>query len=250
MRSSHREFTMTRRPGSSNPVDFRALGTGAYGTFLYGESRPLVDRLGYAMARANDPNPTWVDIRDPQGASDVSSPSELGWVAEDHLFFVSPAEARPQDAEANMALWTVVRSDDPEATVGGLTDFLRLPPKVQVAVSRMDASAPRPVFVVANSDRVREYYPKEATGVRPIIDAMLQAGVLPIFAAVGAPGEGRAAFDFVFEVSSPHANDWRAGSLTCHKAPAGTPIPVDVPIPLVSLSQAVEVFRRGPATKG
>lgn len=235
---------MSGSPGGSYRIDFRALGAGPYGTFLYGDSRPLVDQLSYAMARVNDPNPTWVDIRDPEGRADPASPSALGWVAEDHLFYVSPTEAKPQDAEANMALWTVVRSDEPDAVIAGLTDFLRLPPTVQVAVSRMGTSAPRPVFVVANSDRVRSYYPTEPAGVRPIIEAMLRSGVLPIFAAVGPPGPGRSAFDFVFEVKSRDPGDWRTGSLTCHKAPPGSPIPLDLPIPLPSLSQAVELLER------
>jgi hypothetical protein len=235
---------MSGVPGASRRIDFHALGAGPYGTFLYGDSRLLVDQLGFAMARVNDPNPTWVDIRDPEGRADPSSPSELGWVAEDHLFYVSPAEAKPQDAEANMALWTVVRSDEPDAVIARLTDFLRLPPTVQVAVSRMGAEAPRPVFVVANSDRVRSYYPTEPAGVRPIIDAMLRSGVLPIFAAVGPPGAGRSAFDFVFELKSTDPNDWRTGSLTCHKAPPGSPVPVDLAIPLPSLSQAVELLAR------
>lgn len=244
-----RSMAMARTRRTPPRVDFHSLGEGAWSTFLYGSPRSLVDRVGYAMAHVNDPNPTWVDIRDPEGSTDASSPGELGWVPEDHLYFVSPAEARPQEAGVDLALWTVVRSDEPDSVIAGFTDFLRLPPKVQVAVSRIGTEPTHPVLVIANSDRVRAYYPKETAGVRRIIDAMLQTGVLPIFAAVGPPGPGRLAFDFVFEVESPRPDDWRAGSLTCHKAPPGIPIPIDTPIPLASVSQAIEFLERRPSTK-
>ena len=233
---------MSPKRGAPPALDFHVLGRGPWGTFLYGWSRPVVDRIAYAMARANDPNPTWLDIRDADGGSDLASPSDLGWIPKDHLFFVSPTDAMPQDATASRVLWSVVRSDEPSAVIAGLTDFLRLPPTVQVAVSQVGREPARPVVVIANSDRVRDYYPREPAGVRPIIDAILQAGVLPVFAAVGPPGTGRSAFDFVFEVRAADLGGWRAGSLVCHKAPPGTSLPLDLPIPLSSLPQVVEAL--------
>lgn len=217
-------------------MDFRTLGGGAWGTFVHGSSRTVVLRLVYAMARANDPNPTWVDIRDTDLPVDPPGPTELGWIPENHLYLVCLADAKPQDAVANMALWNVVRSDEPSSVIGEFRDFLRLPPTIQDAVSRVGAEPSRPVFVIANSDRLRAYYPKDVGGVRPIINAMLHGGVLPLFAAAGAPGEGRLAFDFVFEVRAPDLDHWRTGSLVCEKAPPGTSVSIDTPIPLASLT--------------
>jgi hypothetical protein len=226
--------------GARPTIEFNELTRGLWGTFLYGSPRSLVDRLAYAMARANDANPTWVEIRDATGAPDPGGPSEQRWIPEERLFYLTPSEAMPQDAVANMAMWTVIRADEPRAVVATFTDFLRLPPAVQEAVSQVGRESSRPVLVVANSDRVRDYYPKEALGVRPIIDAMLSVGVLPVFASVGPPGAGRAAFDFVFEVEAPDLEGWREGSLVCHKAPPGSPVPVETRIPLPAVSQAVE----------
>lgn len=228
--------------GAPPTLDFRALAGGPWGTFVYGVSRPLVLRVVYAMAVANDPSPTWVAIRDPHGGRDPASPSELGWIPEDHLFIVSATDAKPQAAATNQALWTVVRSDEPHSVAASFTDFLRLPPAIQVAVSQVQSPRARPVFVIANSDRVRGYYPTEPAGVRPIIEAMLAAGLLPIFAAVGPPGEGRTAFDFVFEVDATDLDAWRSGALICHKAPRGMSAPLETRIPLASLSQATEYF--------
>jgi hypothetical protein len=184
---------------------------------------PLL-RVAFALAQINDPAPYWVDIRDETRKPDARSPVELGWIPEDHLYVVRESEARPRDADANMALWTVVRSDEPDSVIAGFTDFLRLPPVLQEAVSRTGDDAHRPVFVIANVDRVRQYYPKDVGGVRPILDAMVRAGVLPIFVAIGPPGPGRMAFDFVLEVRAGLSSDWRKGHLLCEKAPAASPL--------------------------
>ena len=228
--------------GRPRPFDLRDLGRSAWGTFVHGTPRAIVLRTAFALAKANDPRPTWVDIREREGESDVTGPTEMGWIPEERLFFVSPADARPQDAVANMALWSVVRSDEPKAVVATLTDFLRLPPTVQDAVSRVGAAPSRPVFVVANTDRVRAHYPKDVAGVRPIVEAMLHAGVLPIFSALGPPTPGRLAFDFVLEAKAPSLARWGAGGLTCEKAPPGTSFAPGATMSLADLPGVAEYF--------
>jgi hypothetical protein len=232
------------------PIDLRDLGRGAWGTFVHGSPRAIVLRTAFALAKANDPLPTWVDIRDREGESDVTGPTEMGWIGEERLFFVTPADARPQDAVANMALWSVVRSDEPTAVIASFTDFLRLPPTVQDAVSRRGIEASRPVFVVANTDRVRAHYPKDVGGVRPIVEAMLHAGVLPIFSALGPPTPGRLAFDFVLEAKAPSLAQWNRGALACEKAPPGTSFAPGTTVPLAELPGAAEFFEPADAAPG
>jgi hypothetical protein len=213
--------------GGERPAvpDLAALGRGAWGTFVHGPSRPVLLRVLFAMATANDPSPIWVDLRGPDNAPDLGGPAELGWIPDHNLFIVSASDARPQDAMGNLALWTMIRSDEPDAAVSQLTDFLRLPSAVQEAVSRAGGAGARPMFVVANSDRVRDYYPRDARGVRPIIDAMIHSGVLPLFGSTSPPGAGRMAFDFVFEVRAAGLDEARAGVLFCEKAPPHSGFP-------------------------
>jgi hypothetical protein len=211
-------------PGRSpSSADLAVLGTGAYGTFLYGSSRTVLLRVAYAFASANDFHPYWVDVRDPNDFLDPPGPVELGWIPDDHLFVVSRSEAKPQDAMSNLALWTVVRSDEPKSVIGGLTDFLRLPPSLQDILSRYGQDAHRPVFVVANTDRVREYYPRNVIGVKAIVETMLRGGVIPIFASLGPAGPGRLAFDLVLEVDAGDLAHWKDGSLRCERAFEGAP---------------------------
>jgi hypothetical protein len=220
---------------SPTTFDLAALGSGAHGVFLYGTSRTVLLRVAYALARANDPHPYWVAVRDPDDRLDAPGPLELGWIPDDHLFVLSRTEAKPQDAVSNLALWTVVRSDEPDSVIADLTDFLRLPPAVQEALSRYGQENYRPVFVVANTDRVRDYYPTTEAGVRAIVESMLHSGVIPIFTAVGPPGPGRMAFDCVFEVVAPDLQHWREGHLLCERSFEGAPFRSQQKVPLTSV---------------
>ncbi len=168
--------------------DLRALGGTGLGTFVYGPDRPTLLHVAFALAKVNDPNPYWIDLRGAERQGELGDPVGLGRIPDDHVYVVSAMDARPEDAEANMALWTVVRSDEPKSLTTTFIDFLRLPRPVQEAVSRSKADGRRPIFVIANSDLVRSYYPAAAAGVRPIIDAMLRAGVDPHFRGGGTSG--------------------------------------------------------------
>jgi hypothetical protein len=233
--------TVSRAPGGRS-IELRDLAAGPWAVFVHSPSRSAALRVGFGLARARDPNPTWVEIRDPSAAIDPPGPAELGWIPEDRLFLATPGDARPEHGVANMALWNVVRSDEPSATVAGLADFLRLPTIVQDAVSRVGSENPRPVLVVANTDRVRSAYPRDAPGIRPFLDAMLGASVLPIFLSLDPAGPGRMAFDVVLEIRSPDAHQWRSASLVCEKAPADSTLPVGDPVPLPDLSGMAELF--------
>lgn len=219
---------------ASVPPDLSVFRRDSPAIFLYGSSRTVVLRTAYALARANDAEPYWVDVRDPSDALEPPGPVELGWIPENHLFVVARSEAKPQDAVSNLAIWTVIRSDEPQAVIGGLADFLRLPKSIQDALSQYGQEIQRPVFVVANVDRVRESYPRDVSGVRGVIDAMLHAGVAPIFAALGPPGPGRFAFDLVFEVQAQDLDHWRDGFLRCERSAEGLGFRSDQQIPLRS----------------
>jgi len=210
--------------GGPQESELRALGREGFGTFLYSSDRHALLQVAYALAKVNDPNPYWIDIQAPDHVDDTGEPAGPAAIPDDHRFVVTESDARPLNAEANMALWTVVRSDEPHATIAEFTDFLRLPRTVQQGISGSRSEAGRPVFVFANVDRARSYYPATADGVRPYIDSMLHAGIVPIFASVGPPGLGRWAFDFVFEVRAQPRSDWRSGTLVCERAPPGLPV--------------------------
>lgn len=220
------------------------MGLGPWATFLWGDPRSVLNRVLYAMVRANDPAPFWLDIRGPDPAPAEPGPVELGWIAQERLFLTrEPAEARPQNAPRSSALLNVVRSDEPEVVIARLSDFLRLPSIAQEVVSRLGASGGQHVVAIANSDRVRQDYPKTAEGVRPVIEAFLAGPVLPFFAATSPPGEGRWAFDFVFELRARDLAHWEDGLLIPEKVRPEGRFEVGRSIRLGSLPELREAFR-------
>jgi len=235
---------------ASPTLDLTALGRGRYGTFLWGESRPALNRVLFAMVRASDPEPLWLDIRPRHPEVEEPGPVELGWIPEDHLFLADePEAARPQDAVANLALFTIVRPDESAASIARLSDFVRLPPIAQEIISRLGLGEPRHALAIANSDRVRAVYPATVEGVRPIVTSFLDAPLLPFFAAKGTPGPGRMAFEFVFELRAKDVAHWSDGSLFPEKAPSESGVRVGVPIPLTQISGLARVFPKAPDRK-
>jgi len=217
----------------SQVFDLAALGRLGLSTFLWGESRSVVNRVLFAMVLAADPEPLWLDLAPPGSPEEEPGPAELGWIPPDRLFRAEdPDLARPQDAVANMALLNVVRADEPPATVAKLADFVRLAPIAQEIISRVGADGPRHALAVANSDRVRGDYPHSVEGIQPIVAALVDAPLTPYIAAQGTPGAGRMAFSFVFEVRAKDLAHWREGSLVPERVPSGGGIRVGVPIPL------------------
>lgn len=192
------------------------LSRGTWTTFLYGASRPVVGRCGWALARAVNPAPFWFDIRAPGRPADPGTPTELGWVDPARLAVIESSEARPQRPPGPRALSSVVRTDESGAELTDLTEFLRLPARLQELVSASPRPVERPVLVVANSDRVRPFYPRDAGGVRRILDVLVHQGFSAIFTATPPPGPGRMAFDLVLEIQEPGTPRAR---LSCEKAP-------------------------------
>jgi hypothetical protein len=237
----------SRRPPAEK-FDLTAFSRPVGATFLWGNDRPTLLRVLYAIVHANDPEFHWLGIRERNEVPEVPGPVELGWIPETRLFLTrEPTEAEPQDAVANLALWTIVRSDEPETVLARVSDFVRLPPIAQDILSRLGLDDRIHFVAVSNSDRVRRFYPVEPAGVRHVLEAFLNARVIPVFAAQGSPGEGRWAFDFVFEVRAESIARWWEGVLHCEKAPSGSPFRVGESTPLRSIPGIVEAFRDRPA---
>jgi hypothetical protein len=235
---------MSTEPVPGMPVDLGVLTRRPWATFLWGDSRPVINRVLYALARANDPSPYWLDIRSEGEATPGPGPVELGWIPEDHLFVTrQPAEARPQNRIDEFALWSVVRADEPMKVVARLSDFLRLPSIAQEIIAEMGSAPGAHVVAVANSDRVRAYYPTVPEGIRPVLTPFLDAGLYPFFGATSTPGEARWAFDFVFEVRAARLSSWESGWLVCEKAPVDTPFRRHETIPLRAVHEIAGALR-------
>lgn len=234
----------------SPAFDLAVLGSGPYGTFLWGESRAVLNRVLFAMVRAIDSHPLWLELGALQPEGGDPGPIELDWISSDHVFLADePSIVNPQDAVANTALLGLVRADESSVALTRLADFVRLPPIAQEIISRIGNGESRHALAIANSDRVRSAYPSTVEGVRPIVTAFLDSKILPVLAARGTPGPGRMAFDFVFEVRATDLAHWRDGSLVPEKSPDETRLRVGEPIPLSQIPKLEEAFSSTPGRK-
>jgi hypothetical protein len=232
--------------GRPSGPDLSAVGKGPSATILVGPSREVLGRCAWALARANDPTPFWLDIREIGGHPDAGSPPDLGWLNADQLYIVAPTEVRPPSAVGPQVIARVIRSDEPDSAVAELSDFLRLPSPVQEMIGLHTAAVGRPAMVIANGDRVRHYWPEDELGVRPILDALLRHGVLPIFTVTPPAGAGRLAFDFVFDIRGTRPGDWRSGVLYCEKAPEGSAFRIGDSTPLADIPEFVTALEGRP----
>ncbi len=205
-------------------VALAALTEGPWGTLVWGGCRPVVNRVLFALAEANDPSPYWLDIQDPSEGAEDGGPVRLGWIRPDHLYLTAGLdEARPQESLGNLAIGNLVRSDEPGRTILKLAEFVRLPEVAQKVISLLGTDGAPHVISIANSDRIRDSFPLDPAEVRHVFDAFLDAHLHPFFSVTGPGTERRWASDFVFEVTATGLDRWKDGALVCEKAPGGSP---------------------------
>ena len=244
------EATPPNRDGTADgparsPDDPNALGTadleerwvlpaGAAGKpstiYVYGDCRPVVNGVAFAMADMLDLTPLWVEVRDAVRDGDEVTAASAGWIPPDRFFLSQEGSGlEPNDGVANMALWTIVRSDEPSEHLAELTDFLRLPLLLQEMIGRWTPdSGPRAV-VVANVERVKHLFPREPGEARRFLATILNHSASLVVTHMGEPGEGRFAFNAVFRVHASSFDSWSDGTLECEKGRARGPFSIGRP---------------------
>lgn len=203
------------------PERFGTLGSRPSATLVTGESRPLINRVAFALARMNDPGFVWVDLQPRKERLDPDSPTALGWVPSARLFVIDSAdEGRPQPGVGDGTVASALRPDAADRRLAAFPDYLRLPPVAQEAIARRlrDADGPR-LVAFPNSDYLRKYYGPEPERIRPVLQAIVAQELSALFASVAAPVTARRAFEFVFDVRAESRARWQRGSLVCELAP-------------------------------
>lgn len=186
--------------------------------FVYGDCRPVVNGVAFAMADMLDLAPLWLEVRDGGGGHDGPTVASAGWVPPERVFLSEAGSGlEPNDGVANLALGSIVRSDEPAEALTELTDFLRLPELLQEAIGRaMPAPSPRAI-VLANVERVEQLFPREPGSLHRFLHSILTRSVSLVAAHTGPPREQRFAFSAVFRVHASSFASWGLGSIECEK---------------------------------
>ncbi len=210
------EGSSTGRPSSPAPGAEGRPGAAPGSTFVYGPCRPLVNLLLYAAAETAGPPFHWLDIREPSAEIEKLDPAELGWIDAGHLWAVDPVEAfAPDNARANAALFELIRSDEPPETLARLSEFLRLPARLQQILARDPRSAGPGVIAVANADRTRRAFSEGL--LPPILEAVAGAGFALYVGYGGSGPAAREAFQSVLRVDGPRLERWADATVTLER---------------------------------
>jgi hypothetical protein len=224
-------------PLESGPLDFTELTRVPGATILWGETRAVVNRVLFAMVRANDTDPFWIQLMGSPQESESLTPLDLKWIPKEHVYLVgNPDDLKPHAALGGLALATLLAEEKRQTSI--LSDFLRLPEVTQELIGGQGEGRARRALGIANADRARKYYHGTPAEVEPFLQAMVSGGLLPFFGSTTRPGPGQWAFDHSFEVRAPSLERWGEGSLYCEKAPTSSPWRVGAEVPLKEIAPA------------
>jgi hypothetical protein len=223
------------------------LRQGPTSVLVYGPSRPLVNLALFALAEATTPDFQWVDIQVPGEQRLRCDPVELGWVADEHRWTVDhPSALRPENLAANLALFALIRADEPSPSLVQVTEFLRLPEISQRILAARPPMGQPGVVAVPNAHRVMATF---GLGQIPaILSVHRTAGYSVYVGYAEAPGTGRELFDVVFRLDGERLSDWRPSHIVCEKGLASGPLArrqavelADVPLMAEVLSRATDI---------
>jgi len=216
--------------------------------FIYGPSRPLVSLALFAFAEATTPDFQWLDIGVPGEERTAFDPVRLGWIPGKRLWKVDRPDAlRPDHPSANLALFTLIRSDESPSALQHLSEFLRLPDTSQkILATRRNDGRPGAI-AVTNAHRVMATFPSER--IPPILAVHRDAGFSVFVGYSEVAGAGRSFFDFVFRLDCELIAEWRKGHLVCEKGIESGPLRDSRPVPLGEIPMLVEVLSRAMSSR-
>jgi hypothetical protein len=190
-------------------MDFEEeIRSGLDSVLVWGPDRTMAALCALALARRSVSLVMWLDLRDPAGGTDDCQPILERLLPEAPRFSTRTAtDLAPVDPESNPALWTVIRHDEPSATVAPLLDFLRLPRMFDSITAQAPSPAAPIVLLATNVDRIVHLYPEDTEMTRRFHRATREQSV-KLVASFCAPGrKDRFAFGHVFRLDPGHGGE-------------------------------------------
>jgi|SRR5271157_1899107 len=225
-------------------VELGKIFKGPGSTIVYGDDRPLLNWVAYALAYVTSPEFKWTDVQFPGQALEPTDPLSRNLIPPERLLLVRATDMAPNDAMANVAVSAVIRSDESPGNVERLIDFLRLPASTQrLLETPPPADRPR-VAVLSNGQRIVAFYPTPQT-IAPTIRAIVGAGTVLIMTFADAGPEGRFQFDNVLKVEGSVRGGWQDATVKVDKWSPDGPFRVGMELRLGDLAPLANVIARG-----
>ena len=216
----------------------------AVAIYVWGTSRPIVNRVVFSLARSLDATPLWLEMLE---RGEEPDPLRLGWVPRERLYLSErPEDMEPARAVGNLALWNIVRFDEPASLLARLTDFVRLPPLVQEALAASTTGPRLRALAVGNADRVEHLFHDRSEELQWLIQYLRESSLCLVVGATTPPGVGRAAFDYEFRVEGVSMEEWRSATIVCDRCALGGACPVGRAQPLARIPGLTDLFLPDP----
>jgi hypothetical protein len=181
--------------GGPAPEAPRAPGS-ATSVYVWGEFRDEVNRLASRAAGRIDPSFAWVEVSDPESGGFSLSAAERAITAP------TPAFAPPPEVSADRMRTYLGQDGEPRAAQE-LQSFLRMSEPIQQAIGGLlERDSPR-VLVVANLERLREFFCAEEAGPHPFIAWLNDREITLVASSTGGPLREGVHFDYL--VTQPGA---------------------------------------------
>jgi hypothetical protein len=196
----------------------QAFRTTAFSYYVWSRSRRAGHVLAYAIAKFADPTFRWMTIRELATEPSV----EEGWVRrlipESRIIPpFSDAEFVTEPQISKGTFDSLIRPNGAAADRAALDHFFLLPRRLQRVFDEYGAfPAPR-FLVVANTNRVRQFYPTNPDRLRAYTDIFPRNGFSMITTSIPPPYEGRHGFGIVLRLNVDSAEEWRAADLVVEK---------------------------------
>ncbi len=209
----------------SSPVfDFPTrLTTKPLAVEFFGSSRLASNLAALGLARRVNPHFLWLEVRGTSGLDEVDGGLVPSLIPAGQLFVSERAEElRPDPGIANMALWSMISSEETPEVVARLRDFLLLPQPLQQLIVSIERTDRPGVVVVSNSDRIPGFCPADPAEAGAFLDAFRRESV-SLICTTRSDEPSPAPFDQMFRVVSAPETGWEEGHLHDVLRPGDTP---------------------------
>ena len=191
---------------------------------IWGGTSPDRARLALALGRRIDPELLWLHVSGAAESSPESDGIATTAVRAGHLFLLDPSDLKPETGAGNLATWFARGDAAPGGMVLDLADFVRLPEFTRRLLEGRSAFSPTKVLVIANSNLLQPYYPKEEGGVRPFLEALNRIGVTGIYTDSSGLEPNSLDMNYLLRLQGERPGDSPGARVKCEQgAPPGTP---------------------------
>ena len=197
------------------PPEFR---TTPFSYYVWSRSRRAGHVLAFALAKFVDPSFRWMTIR--EFGDGTLGRGDLGATAsclKPGFFPIHGRRVRDRTPNPEETFESMIRPEGTGAERTALDHFFLLPTRLQRILDEVHAPRGLRSSSVANTNRIRQFYPADPERLRASTDVFPRNGSPMITTSIPPPYEGRHGFNIVLRLDVDSTEEWRMAHLVVEK---------------------------------